>query len=100
MGPKAVCKPARKKLSQLKASKLCCDGVAGFSGDSGSTALIANLPEFRQVESGIAEQALLKRAEVLEMLKVARLFSSHCHVPRRDPVFFAAWAADSLPRRI
>jgi hypothetical protein len=40
MGPKAVCIPAKKKFSQLKASRLCCDGAAGFSGDSGSMTLI------------------------------------------------------------
>src|SRR6516164_2147862 len=41
MGPKAVCMPAIKKLSQLKASRLCRDGAASFSRDSGSTTLIA-----------------------------------------------------------
>ena len=39
MGPKAVCMPARKKLSQLKANRLCRDGAAVSSTDSGATTL-------------------------------------------------------------
>jgi hypothetical protein len=36
MGPKALCMPDRKKLSQPKASKLCRDGAAEPAMDRGS----------------------------------------------------------------
>jgi len=41
IGPKAVCMPDRKKLSQLKASRVCCDGAAGSPRDRDSTTLTA-----------------------------------------------------------
>jgi hypothetical protein len=33
MGPKAVCTPDRKKLTQPKASRRCCDGAVGSATD-------------------------------------------------------------------
>jgi len=43
-GSEGVCIPAKKKFSQLKASRLCCDGAAGLPRDSGSPTLIAGPP--------------------------------------------------------
>ena len=41
MGPNAVCMPDKKKLSQLKAIRLRCEGTAASPMESGSTTLLA-----------------------------------------------------------
>src|SRR6516164_4382796 len=39
MGPKEACTPDRKKLSQPKASRLCCEGCARAAGGQAVAAL-------------------------------------------------------------
>ena len=65
--------PDRKKLSQLKASRLCCDGAAGSPRDRDSTILTSGTTSARTVESASAEEIILDGTAVNEVQDAQRL---------------------------